>query len=151
MEPLEAARKAIDSVVAALYASISFPPGGRPDLTALRAVMLPGARLVHVKPEGPDVMDVGTFVERFERQLAAGTLRAVDEREIAARTDVFGGVAQRFSTYAGRFDIGGQKLDMRGINAIHLVRDAEGWRVASLVWDDELVDRPIPDDYLPSA
>jgi hypothetical protein len=145
------AAAAIDETVAALYASISFRRGDRPELDRLRALVLPGARFVHARPGGPDAMDVGTFIARFEAQLAAGALEAVEEREIARRTDVFGGIAQRFSTYLGRFETGGGVLEMRGINALQLVEAGGRWLVASLVWDDELTDRPIPAEYLPGG
>ncbi len=128
---------AVDAAVAALYAAVSFPRGSRPDLERLRACFLPGARLVHVKPEGPDAMDAETFVARLDEHVRAGDLLAVDEREVAARTEVFGGIAMRFSTFEGRFEGPGGIVQVRGVNAISLVREGASWRIASIVWDEE--------------
>ena len=36
---------------------------------------------------------------------------------------------------------------MRGINSIQLVRDGKRWWIASVVWDTERPDNPIPADY----
>ena len=40
---------------------------------------------------------------------------------------------------------------MRGINSIQLVNDGKRWWIASVVWDTEQPDNPIPAQYLPNA
>jgi hypothetical protein len=68
------------------------------------------------------------------------------ESEIHRRVERFGAVAHVFSTYESRH-ARDEKPFVRGINSIQLVRDGKRWWIASVVWDTERPDNPIPADY----
>jgi hypothetical protein len=75
---------------------------------------------------------------------AKGQSTGFFETEVARRTDCFGSVCQLFSTYASRHAPGDDKPFMRGINSIQIVNDGHRWWIASVVWDSERQDNPIP-------
>ena len=97
------------------------------------------------------VLDVDAFQERVRKGSAAlkakGESTAFNEREISRHTDCFGNVCQIFSTYEGRRAASDDKPFVRGINSIQLVKDGKRWWIASVVWDTERADNPIPPDY----
>jgi hypothetical protein len=140
--------KAFEALLEALYASISFGEGERPDFGRLRSLLLPGARLVRVQPAGVETMDVDGFIASFEQHLASGALTEFRESEIARRVDRFGHMAHVFSTYATRLTMGGVTSERRGINSIQLALGEEGWKVLTIFWMDESGENPIPPEYL---
>ena len=143
-----------EAAVAALYASVSFPAGGAPDFERMRGVFLYVGMVVPPVKTGQEiaVSDVDSWSEKFQKAAAERKQKGEPgqgffEREIARRTDCFGNVCQIFSTYEGRRLATDEKPFVRGINSIQLVRDGKRWWIASVVWDTERPDNPIPPDY----
>jgi hypothetical protein len=99
--------------------------------------------------------DVDSFAEKFksgaEARKEKGEAAGFFEREIARRTDCFGNVCQIFSTYESRHAASDPKPFERGVNSIQLVRDGKRWWIASVAWEAERPDNPIPPEYLPAA
>lgn len=140
-------RRTIDSLIAALYGTISGPAGER-DWDRFRALFIPGARLIRTDRSAgeitPQVLDVEGFISAAAGNLAAS---AFYEREAARRTESFGAVAHVFSTYEARHAPDTEPF-ARGINSIQLFADESGWRVSSLAWDEETPENAIPPEYL---
>lgn len=149
----------VDSIVAALYASVSHAAGTSPDFDRMRRIFHYVGMLVPPKaPEAADfrVMDVDQFEERYEKSVAARKQKgeAVSgffEREVARRTDCFGNVCHVFSTYESRRSPSDAAPFERGINSIQLVNDGKRWWIASVAWDAEKPANPLPAQYLPAA
>jgi hypothetical protein len=154
--PADAA--SVDAIVSALYGSVSHPSDAPPDFDRLRRIFLYVGMLVPPKtPEAADftVMDVDQFSERYERSVAARKAKGEPplgffEREVSRRADCFGNICQIFSTYESRHAPADPTPFQRGINSIQLLRDGNRWWIASVVWDAERPDNPVPAQYLPS-
>ncbi len=146
----------IDSILAALYASVSHPDGAEPDWARMRGVMLSVGMFIppkRPKEEMFTVLDVDGFRDRVRKGAAEakekGTSTAFYEKEVARRLDCFGNVCQAFSTYEARRAPSDEKPFVSGINSIQIINDGERWWVASVVWDVERPGNPIPDQYKP--
>ena len=141
----------IDAIITALYASISGPAGEARDWNRFRSLFAPGARLIPLArpanaPPVPRVLSPDDYVQRSGEFL---TRYGFTEREIARRVDRFGGIAQVFSTYEGRFQAAdAPSTPPRGINSIQLAYDGTRWWVVTVFWDSERADNPIPAEYL---
>lgn len=59
------------------------------------------------------------------------------EIETARRINIFGNIAHVWSIYEARRALDAGDLDRRGINSIQLYKDEKGWRVISMIWDNE--------------
>lgn len=59
------------------------------------------------------------------------------EIETARKINVFGNMAHAWSIYEARRSPDSPELDRRGINSIQLYKDRLGWRVISMIWDNE--------------
>ena len=147
-----------DAIVAALYASVSHDSATEPNWARMRELFLPVGMLIPPKSPRSDmftVLDVDGFEELVRKSIAAakqkGEPTSFFEREAARKTDCFGNVCQVFSTYESRRAPSDEKPFVRGINSIQLVNDGRRWWIASVVWDTEKPDRPIPPQYLPNA
>ena len=156
--PAPADALSVDSIIAALYASVSHAPDVSPDFDRMRSIFLYVGMFVPPVRPGQEITgsDVDGFVSRYEKSAAARKEKAEAaqgffEREIARRQDCFGNVCQVFSTYESRHAASDAKPFERGINSIQLVRDGKRWWIASVAWDAERPDNLVPDQYLPGA
>jgi hypothetical protein len=76
-----------------------------------------------------------------------GKTSAFFEKEVARKLDCFGNVCQAFSTYEARHAPTDEKPFISGINSIQILNDGQRWWVASIVWDTERPNNPIPAEY----
>lgn len=154
MAPAPADTVSVDAILAALYASVSHADGEEPDWARMRKIFLPVGMLIPPKRPNEDmftVIDVDGFRERVQKGAAAakqkGESTAFFEKEVARHLDCFGNVCQAFSTYEGRRAPSDEKPFVSGINSIQVVNDGQRWWVASVVWDTERPNNPIPPEY----
>jgi hypothetical protein len=128
----------IDALMAALYSSISGPPGGQ-DFELSRRLYHPDVRLVRTRlDESGRPVALSFSGEEYEanaRALLAGT--PFYEVETRRRTVRFGNVAQVFSAYEARTAPEDGELIKRGLNFAHLFNDGTRWWLMHLIWDDE--------------
>jgi hypothetical protein len=77
--------------------------------------------------------------------LSCGRLVEFFEEEVSGRTDLFGGVAQRFSVYRKSGVLDGVAFSARGVKTLQFVRTVDGWRISAVAWEDERAGLPIPE------
>lgn len=143
--------RSIDAIVRALYESVSFEGGRGPDLARLRTLVDPRCRLIKVLADGRYLEgDVDGYAATVRLRIEAG-LVGFDERELFRRTEVYGGIAQVFTTYEARSTTGSGERAVRGINSVQLRNDGHRWWLLSIFWTDEEEGSPIPAAYLPRA
>ncbi len=145
------AEEKIEELVRKLYGCISFEPGGKPDFATLRAIFFDGARLINNSGETPGVVTVEGYIERFGGAIEAGRIASFQEKEIASRTERFGKIAQRFSTYESRHRVDDPESFDAGINSVQMMEVDGEWLVTSLIWNNESDGRVIPEMYRHSA
>lgn len=138
----------LDGIVAALYESISFPAGGRPDWERLRSLFAAGAILVPA-PDAPDhameVLSVEEFIAGTTKQIDAGAARGgFHESETERRVESFGAVTHMMSSYESRRAPKDSKPFAAGVNSIQIVRYGGRYWVASLIWDHVTPELPPP-------
>ena len=148
----------VDAIIAALYASVSHDEAGQPNWERMRNLFLQVGMLIPPKNPRSDlftVLDVDGFEQRVKESVGAakqkGDPTSFFEKEVSRRTDCFGNVCQIFSTYESRRAPADEKPFVRGINSIQLVNDGHRWWIASVAWDTERADNPIPPQYLPGG
>jgi len=133
----DANKAAIDQVVSTLFSSFNNRHGNLADLDRLSEIFLPNGVIVKTCGEPPTVFNLVDFVAPRELLLNGGDLKDFSEEEIWERTDIFGGVAQRFCLYKKSGVFAGEKFETRGMKSIQLVSTESGWKIVSLIWDDE--------------
>jgi hypothetical protein len=148
--PRPADVSSIDGIIAALYESISGPAGAPRDWPRLRSLVTPDARLMPTgrRPDGTGVRrswSVEEYITTVGPQLERG---GFFEREIGHRTDRFGNIVQRFSSYESRRAANDPQPFARGINSIQLWHDGSRWWILTILWEAESPGVPIPAEYL---
>ena len=82
--------------------------------------------------------DLHGFIAPRAELLVGGRLKDFEEHETESRTEIRGGIAQRWLRYAKRGTLDGVAFDGAGTKALQFVRSVSGWKIASLVWTDDL-------------
>lgn len=128
----------IGKVLDELYDVISGPAGPR-DWSRQTAIFHDESRQMRtwVEPDGsPAIKIMGreAYAADTTPYFAANDFYEI---ETARRINVFGNMAHVWSIYEARRSPDAADLDRRGINSIQLYKDADGWKVMSMIWDNE--------------
>lgn len=143
----------LDSILGALYDVISGPMGQRRNWDRMRSLFVPDARLIALAYPPNRASQMRTFtvqqyIDSVGPRLEAG---GFFEREIARRTERWGGVVHAFSTYESRRKADDAAPFARGINSIQLWFDGQRWWVVTIYWEQERPVNQIPPVYLESG
>lgn len=139
----------VDSIVAALYDTISGPAGKPRDWDRLRSLFREDGRMV-VHSVGKDgalhtrVLSIEDYITRTTPVFAK---EGFFESELSRTSEQFGQIAHVFTTYEARHAKGEQPF-IRGINSLQLVNDGQRWWISQLLWQPEGANNPLPERYL---
>jgi hypothetical protein len=129
----------IDRAIRGVYEVISGPPGQKRDFDRMRTLFAPGATLKAIGPKG---LRGGTLEDYISRNAKILEEKGFTERELGRRVELWGGLATAWSAYDGRTANG--SFHERGINSFQLVKVDGKWVVASILWQEETPDNPLP-------
>jgi hypothetical protein len=144
--PSAADMAGIDQAIRGVYEVISGPPGQKRDFDRMRTLFAPGATLKAIGPKG---LHGGSLEDYISRNKDVLEKMGFTERELGRRTEVWGGLATAWSAYDGRTADG--SFHERGINSFQLVKIDGKWVVASILWQEETPDNPLPRDLTRGA
>jgi len=145
----QSAPRSIDEVIKTFYESLSFPEGKGPDWDRFRSLFSSATSpCVRMTIDSISIMDRESFIAFFDGRIKKGTLKSFVEKEIGRTAEVYGGLAQVFSSYEKRANLADAGKPTRGINSLQLFFKENRWWIASLAWQDEIPDKPIPKKYL---
>lgn len=136
---------AIEAALDAVYAAISGPVGQSRDFAGMHTLFTPDARLTAITPQGLRGGSLDDYIARSGPFLVN---QGFSERALVNRIEVFGDLAQAWSSYAGSFtNPDGTPGQVRGINSFQLVRQPDGrWLVQSILWQAAAPGNPLPAD-----
>ena len=143
----------LDAIMKAVYDVISGDAGKARDWDRFRSLFHKDARLI---PSGKNqqtgvigarALSPEDYIQRVEPVFAKDGFY---EREKARRVEIYGNIAQVFSTYESFHSLADKKPFVRGINSFQLLNDGKRWWVISIFWQGETADNPIPKKYLKS-
>jgi hypothetical protein len=129
----------IDAAIRGVYEVISGPPGQKRDFDKMRSLFAPNATMKAIGPKG---LRGGSVEDYISRNQAILEKEGFTERELGRRVELWGGLATAWSAYDGRTANG--SFHERGINSFQLVKVGDKWLVASIVWQEETPDNPLP-------
>lgn len=133
----------IDATIRDVYAVISGPPGQARDFARMRSLFAPNALLRVITPNG---VRGGTLDEYIARSGPVLEREGFTERELGRRVEIYGNLATVWSSYDGRTASG--SFHERGINSFQLVKVGGRWLVASILWQEEGTQFPLPRDMV---
>ena len=143
VQPNKADLTGIDQAIRGVYKVISGPVGQKRDFERMRSLFAPGATMKAIGPKG---LHGGTVEDYISRNKDILEKMGFTERELGRRVEIWGGLATAWSAYDGRTADG--SFHERGINSFQLVKIDGKWLVASILWQEETPQNPLPRDLI---
>ncbi len=143
----ESEKQQIDQVVSRFFAVFDNREGRSASLDDLNELFTPGCVIVKTCGAPPVVYSLAEFIAPRQRLLNEGQLVEFSEEEVWERTSIFGSIAQRFCSYRKSGVDSGNRFEARGMKSLQLVNTETGWRICSVVWDDERDGVVLPPSY----
>ena len=134
-----AIKKAVDDA----YAAISFKAGEQPKYNNIQNYFIPKTQLINFISDTSQILSINDFVKAFKIYVESTKIQSFHEEEVYGKTEQFGNIAQRISTYKTYIN----SLDIvkeRGVNSFQLIKTPQGWKVSGMIWDVEKTGKPIP-------
>ena len=134
-----------EGIPAELDAAITGPADK--DRDCMKALLIPEARMIFVSlgTDGAPTYRIETLDDWIARVKARGHAM-LEEKQLKFHIERYGNIAHLWSSYALRSD---GKQGARGINSIQAIKEANGWRVTSIMVRAESATAPLPKEYLP--
>jgi hypothetical protein len=110
---------------------------GPPDLERIFDLFVPNGVIAKCTGTEPEISTLQEFIAPRQELLTNGGLTDFSESETSERTEIFGNIAQRISTYQKSGDLDRVPFSTRGVKTFQFVRTRAGWRILSVTWDDE--------------
>ncbi len=139
----------LDSIMVAIYDSISGDAGQSRDWDRFRSLFYNDARLIPTGKNKEGVISATSlspddYIKRAEPFLMKGFF----EREIARRVESYGNITHVFSTYESFHKKDDKRPFARGINSFQLLNDGKRWWIVTIYWQGETAEDTIPKEYL---
>ena len=138
------ARVELDEVTRTFFAAFTNQGRAQPGVDVLYRLFLPQAVIIKRHGASAEVSDLAGFIEPRRKLLTEGSLLDFAEQEVSARTEIYGGIAQRFCTYRKAGVLNGQPFAGGGVKTIQFVQLDGTWRIRALAWEDERDGLPVP-------
>ena len=127
----------LDQLTQELYSCVCFKKGEHPDLERLKTLFYKGGKLINNSGTEPKAYTAEQFCQEVMQQVKSKAIEAFQEKEVSHKTEVFGKVAHRFSTYEARFEEDSTDPFVVGVNCIQFIQVDGKWLISSMAWDDE--------------
>jgi hypothetical protein len=131
--------------------AVSFEAGSAPAYGEIRDLFIDGGMLIKNSGPEPEIATVEQFIAPRQALVDSGALTEFEETESADITEVFGNIAHRLSTYGKRGVQNGVAFEAIGVISTQFILTPAGWRMTSMVWDDERPGLALPDRYATPA
>ena len=137
----------IDNLTQAFFSLFSSKDGVKPNLEDIYQLFIGKGMIIKNTGVVPEIYTLAEFIEPRIKLLSDGTLVDFKEEEVAGRTEIFGNIAQRFSSYVKSGVLSGQPFVTRGMKTIQFINTPAGWKISSLAWDDEREGLTLPEQF----
>lgn len=107
-----------------------------PDWSIVHQTCMPEVVIIKKVGLEQEIYSLESFIAPRKKLLSNGTLVDFEEWEVRGQSVVFGNIAQHKSDYCKKGVLNGKAFSQSGIKIFQLVKTNLGWRIASLIWED---------------
>lgn len=143
----DAELNAINAAVTSVYTAISFDNEQKADIALLKEVFTEDAFLKSFRGGRLQRFEIADYIKSYSELLQSGSFKAIIEKERWGKTEYFGHIAHRISTYELYYNDTENRAEL-GVNSFQLVKINGKWRVSSVIFDVETDEQKISKAYL---
>ena len=108
-----------------------------PDWAAVGKICIPEILIIKKTGLTEVVYNLANFIEPRKAILSDGTLTNFQEQELQEETWIIGHIAHRQSRYQKTGIFSGKHFTETGTKLFQFIKTNNGWRINSLVWEDD--------------
>jgi len=138
-----AIKKAVDDA----YTALSFKKGEQPRLNEIKNYFIPEAQMINFRTDTAQITSLTGIINLYKQFVSENHIQLFYEEELYGKTEQFGKIAQRISTYKTYLNTM-DTIAERGVNSFQLIETPAGWKVSSIIWDVEKPALKVPAYYL---
>lgn len=138
---------AITKAVHDAYTALTFKKGEQPRFDEIGNYFIPQAQFINFRADTAEVASLPQIIKLYKNFVTDGHITMFYEEEAYGKTEQFGSVAHRISTYNTYLNTR-DSIAERGVNSFQLIKTPKGWKVSSIIWDVEKKGLPVPAYYL---
>ncbi len=109
-----------------------------PDFRAVNELCTESVSIIRKTCQQTDLYGLESFIEPRKKILTDGTLQQFSEFETDGETRIIGNIAQHYSRYKKKGWLNGVYFEGSGHKFFHLVKSTDGWKIAHLIWEDDV-------------
>ena len=135
-KPTSADKIHIDTITKQFFDVFNNTNQRQPEWTILDKICI--AETIIIKKTGltQTIYDLSGFIEPRKSILTNGTLTDFQETELEEETKIVGHIAQRHSKYQKTGNLNGAHFVENGTKLFQFIKTIDGWKINSLVWED---------------
>ena len=134
---VDADSRQIDALVGAFYGAFDNRGARTPSAADVLSPLHPHAVIAKWTGGGFETFDPAGFAEPRIELLTRGPLADFHEWETSSQTEIQGALATRRSSYRKQGLWSGKPYSGGGTKHFQLIKDASGWRILSVAWQDD--------------
>ncbi len=143
-ESTEQDTAAIARLIKTFFGAVSFEQGETAEYSRIRELFIESGQLIRNTTDVPEILSVEEFIRAREAYAITGNLTRFKEVELDHRTETFGRVGHRFSTFRKLGSDSGVDYDVTGRITTQAIYTPNGWRLTVRAWDDERPGLTVP-------
>jgi len=127
----------IDQLIKQFFQVFTNKDGQSPDWNAVHQTCILEVLIIKKVGLSQEVYNLDSFIAPRKLILSDGSLVDFEENEIKEETTIIGSIAQRASVYEKSGTLNGNTFRQQGNKLFQLTKTKVGWRICSLIWEDE--------------
>ncbi|MCX6169318.1 MAG: GNAT family N-acetyltransferase [Ignavibacteriales bacterium] len=127
----------IDDITKSFFGIFTNKNNNKPDWNLFNSLCIPEIIITCKTGMKEIVYNLESFIEPRKKILSDGTLREFEETEKSGETKIINNIAQRYSEYRKCGILDGKLFDQKGNKLFQFVKTTYGWKISSVIWEDE--------------
>lgn len=132
------AKQEIDHIIHRFFSVFNNKEQSKQDWQTLYQICIPQTIIIKKTANEEIIYGLDDFIAPRRIILTDGTLTGFEEHETSEKTLITGNLAQRHTRYGKSGYLNGEYFSAEGTKLFHLIRTAAGWKISSVLWEDDL-------------
>jgi hypothetical protein len=130
-------QKEIDALISRFFSLFTNKNGAIPQVAEIHSMFIKEGIIISNSESKPAIFHLDEFIQPRLEMLTNGTLVEFMEAEVSHKTEIYNGIAQRWSYYEKSGVLNGVTFKQKGMKTFQFIKVNEEWMIVSVAWSDE--------------